>query len=111
MDKKAFFSSLERASEEYTFANGETVVLRELSEGDRARLIQKKDDPDLNAYIFVWGCDEFMDMDIPSIRNMPLSAVADVVRVILTLSGMTDDTEAPLDMVEEGKKQSGEMRH
>lgn len=96
MDKRKFFASLERRSQDFTFANGQTVTLRELTEGGRGRLMDKKNDTDLNAWVLAWGCDEFTEGDVPSIRNMPMSAVEPAVQVILRLSAIASGPDAPV---------------
>lgn len=93
MDKHSFLSAFEKNSTEYVLPNGETIVLNELTAGQRGRLadVISQKPSTMHQTIVAMSLDFISDDDSAAIGQLPSQAVEEMAEKVLAISGL--DTE------------------
>lgn len=91
MDKKAFFSSIKLKSEKFTLPTGDVIELRELTSGDRDRVLPEYKESGTSkaqAKMVAICCPEFSEEDIPELMKLPAGLLDSMANVVVRLSGL-----------------------
>jgi len=75
---------------------GEEIIVRELSARQRSTLFDlhnaNTSPVEIQAHIIKMGCSEFKEVSVDDIGDFPGSAVDDISKAILDISGLGDDS-------------------
>lgn len=97
MDKKAFFSSIQLKSEQFTLPTGDVIELRELTSGDRDRVLpdyKEGSTAKAQARMVALCCPDFSEEDIPSLLKLPAVLLDEMANVVVRLSGLLKEQDA-----------------
>lgn len=96
MDKATFFASFSRNSISYELPNGQSVILYELTAGQRGNLTEiiRKQPEKVHIAVVAMSLDFIADDDYEAVSNIPGTHVERMADKILTLSGFGDSEES-----------------
>lgn len=95
MDKNSFLSAFTRNSVDYKLPNGDSVILNELTAGQRGKLYEIiRETPDkIQVAVVAMSVDFLSDDDLQAVESLPANYVEEMASKVMSISGFDEDAE------------------